>query len=122
MHDHGPCWVVYGNYQNPTRMRRWRRLDDGSRPGYAELTLQPGQTAKLHARLFDGKGRFLREEKATWSLQGLKGTVTDGTFVAGTDPLDQAGIIKATGRYAPSATAALQNLTAAGPCRDPQLP
>ena len=61
-----------------------------------ELTLQPGQTAKLRARLFDSKGRFLREEKATWSLQGLKGTVTDGTFVAGADPLDQAGIIKAT--------------------------
>src|SRR5207249_10612284 len=40
VHDHGPCWVVYGNYKNPTRMRRWRRLDDGSRPGYAELTLQ----------------------------------------------------------------------------------
>ena len=40
VHDHGPCWVVYGNYRNPTRMRRWRRLDDGSRPGHAELTLQ----------------------------------------------------------------------------------
>lgn len=40
VHDHGPCWVVYGNYRNPTRMRRWRRLDDGSRPGHAELELQ----------------------------------------------------------------------------------
>lgn len=40
VHDHGPCWVVYGNYKNPTRMRRWRRLDDGSKPGHAELTLQ----------------------------------------------------------------------------------
>ncbi|MGH2671076.1 MAG: hypothetical protein ACRDH5_18525, partial [bacterium] len=51
VHDHGPCWVVYGNYHNPTRMRRWRRLDDGSRPGHAELTLsreflnEPGQAA-----------------------------------------------------------------------------
>jgi outer membrane protein assembly factor BamB len=61
-----------------------------------ELTLQPGQTAKLRARLFDSKGRFLREEKATWSLQGLKGTVTDGAFAAAADPLDQAGVIKAT--------------------------
>ena len=25
-HDHGPCWVIYGNYKNPTRMRRWRRV------------------------------------------------------------------------------------------------
>ncbi len=40
VHDHGPCWVIYGNYKNPTRMRRWRRLDDGSTPGYAELELQ----------------------------------------------------------------------------------
>jgi hypothetical protein len=40
VHDHGPCWVVYGNYRNPTRMRRWRRLDDGARPGHAELELQ----------------------------------------------------------------------------------
>ena len=40
VHDHGPCWVVYGNYRNPTRMRRWRRLDDGSRPGHAQLELQ----------------------------------------------------------------------------------
>jgi hypothetical protein len=39
-YDHGPCWVVYGNYRNPTRMRRWRRLDNGTRPGYAELELQ----------------------------------------------------------------------------------
>ena len=40
VHDHGPCWVVYGNYRNPTRMRRWRRLDDGSKPGHAEVVLQ----------------------------------------------------------------------------------
>jgi hypothetical protein len=40
VHDDGPCWVVYGNYRNPTRMRRWRRLDDGGTPGYAKLALQ----------------------------------------------------------------------------------
>ena len=39
VHDHGPCWVVYGNYKNPTRMRRWRRLDDGSKPGYADIEI-----------------------------------------------------------------------------------
>jgi hypothetical protein len=61
-----------------------------------ELTLTPGQTAKLRVRLFDDKGRFLREDKATWSLEGLKGTVTDGSFTAAPDPIDQAGLIKAT--------------------------
>jgi hypothetical protein len=40
VHDHGPCWVVYGNYRNPTRMRRWRRRDDGTVPGHAALELQ----------------------------------------------------------------------------------
>ena len=61
-----------------------------------ELTLAPGQTAKLRVRLFDDKGRFLREDKATWSLEGLKGTVTDGAFTAAPEPVDQAGLIKAT--------------------------
>jgi outer membrane protein assembly factor BamB len=61
-----------------------------------ELVLKPGQTVKLHARLFDAKGRFLREEPATWSLQGLKGTVAEGTFVVAGDPVEQAGTIKAT--------------------------
>ena len=49
-----------------------------------ELTLKPGETVKLHARLFDGKGRFLREDnKVAWSLQGLKSTVTDGSYTVG---------------------------------------
>jgi hypothetical protein len=61
-----------------------------------EITLQPGQTAKLRARLFDAAGRFIREDKAAWTLQNLKGTVTDGAFTAGADPLDQAGLIRAT--------------------------
>ena len=34
-----------------------------------ELSLEPGQTVKLRARSFDASGRFLREEKATWSLK-----------------------------------------------------
>jgi len=51
---------------------------------------------KLHAKLFDAKGRFLREEPATWSLQGLKGTVADGAFTVAGDPIEQAGLIKAT--------------------------
>jgi hypothetical protein len=56
VHDHGPCWVVYGNYKNATRMRRWRRLDDGSKAGYAEVTLQrefmnePGHAAAFAVR------------------------------------------------------------------------
>jgi outer membrane protein assembly factor BamB len=61
-----------------------------------EMSLQPGQTVKLRARLFDDKGRYLREEKAVWSLEGLKGTVTDGAVTIGPEKEDQAGLIKAT--------------------------
>jgi len=45
---------------------------------------------------FDDKGRFLRDEQAEWSLEGLKGTVAAGTFTVSNDPIDQAGLIKAS--------------------------
>jgi hypothetical protein len=71
VHDHGPCWVVYGNYKNPTRMRRWRRLDDGRTPGHAELELQkeflnePGHAAvfavgDIHSIEFGDDTFFIR--------------------------------------------------------------
>ncbi|HET9359887.1 MAG TPA: PQQ-binding-like beta-propeller repeat protein [Vicinamibacterales bacterium] len=60
-----------------------------------ELNLVPGQTVKLRARLFDAAGRFLREEKATWSLEGLEGTIADGALTVANKPVGQAGVIKA---------------------------
>ena len=36
-HDHGPFWVIYGNATGYTDMKEFRRLDDGSKEGYAEL-------------------------------------------------------------------------------------
>jgi hypothetical protein len=60
------------------------------------MVLEPGQKVNLHARLFDDQGRFLREESATWSLDGLKGTVNGGVFTVASDPVEQAGLIKAT--------------------------
>ena len=36
-HDHGPFWVIYGNATGYTDMKEYRRLDDGSKEGYAEL-------------------------------------------------------------------------------------
>jgi outer membrane protein assembly factor BamB len=63
-----------------------------------ELVLKPGQAVKLRVKLFDAKGRFLRDETgATWSLAGLKGAVApDGTFTADAGTPEQAGTIKAT--------------------------
>ncbi len=62
-----------------------------------EMVLTPGQTVKLRVRLFDDKGRFLREEAAaTWSLEGLTGTAANNAFTVATDPIEQAGVIRAT--------------------------
>ena len=62
-----------------------------------ELVLKPGQKVGFKARLFDGQGTFLREEPATWSLDGLKGTIgNDGALTVSADPEGQAGLIKAT--------------------------
>lgn len=58
-----------------------------------EMVLKPGQTVKMHARLFDDKGRFLKEENASWALEGLKGAVNDGTLSVSAE---SAGVIKAT--------------------------
>jgi outer membrane protein assembly factor BamB len=61
-----------------------------------ELVLTPGQTVKFRARLFDAQGRYLRDEPATWSLENLKGSIADGSLTIASDPVEQAGIIKAT--------------------------
>jgi len=62
-----------------------------------ELILKPGESAHFRVRLFDEFGTFIREEaNATWSLDQLKGTIANGQFVAATDNVAQAGLVKAT--------------------------
>jgi outer membrane protein assembly factor BamB len=86
----------------PTGVAASVALEPGSGPPAfvqvtpTELVVTPGQKVALKARLFDDKGRLLRESPASWSLTGLKGTVTDGVFVASSDSGEQAGTIKAT--------------------------
>jgi outer membrane protein assembly factor BamB len=60
-----------------------------------ELVLAPGQSVTLKAKLFDAQGRFLRETPATWTLEGLKGTVDAGKLTVASEAADQAGLIKA---------------------------
>lgn len=61
-----------------------------------ELLLKPGDTVNFRVRLFDERGTLIREEKAVqWSLDQVKGSVTNGRFVAEGDTV-QAGLVKAT--------------------------
>jgi len=62
-----------------------------------EAILAPGQTATFHARLFDAKGNFIREESAAqWSVDQLSGAVdAKGVFAAPAQG-SSAGFVKAT--------------------------
>lgn len=62
-----------------------------------ELILKPGDKVNFRARLFDAQGNFVREEPAaTWTLDQLKGTVTNGQLTVAGDAINQAGWVKAT--------------------------
>ncbi|MGH9659104.1 MAG: PQQ-binding-like beta-propeller repeat protein, partial [Bryobacteraceae bacterium] len=59
-----------------------------------EQILKPGGKVQFRARLFDDKGRFIKESPAAWSLDQLQGTIQDGVFTASSAPA-QAGQVKA---------------------------
>jgi predicted metal-dependent enzyme (double-stranded beta helix superfamily) len=39
VHDHADAWVLYGVLDGSESLERYERIDDGTRPGYAELRL-----------------------------------------------------------------------------------
>src|SRR3954469_10369239 len=39
IHDHADAWVLYGLLDGTESLQRYDRVDDGSRPGHAELKL-----------------------------------------------------------------------------------
>ena len=62
-----------------------------------ELILKPGDKVTFHARTFDAHGNLIGEQTAdSWSLDQLKGTIDKGQFVASSDAVVQAGLVKAT--------------------------
>jgi outer membrane protein assembly factor BamB len=62
-----------------------------------DKVLKPNDKVKLDVRLFDAKGNRVAPQAATFTLEGLKGTVAaDGTFTPDAAAGLQAGTIKAT--------------------------
>ena len=39
VHDHADAWVLYGVVDGTESLERYERIDDGSRPGYAQVRL-----------------------------------------------------------------------------------
>lgn len=61
-----------------------------------EHLIKPGQALQLQLHAFDAQGRRVAKPgAATWELDGLKGTVKDGTFTPAPG-VAQAGLVKAT--------------------------
>jgi len=61
-----------------------------------ELVLAPGESVELEARLFDAAGRFAGGGDATWSLDGLEGTVSNGRYTVAANATGHAGKVVAT--------------------------
>lgn len=62
-----------------------------------ELILKEGEEVNFKARLFDDKGRLIREEtNAGWTLEGIGGSIADGgRYVAPKTQKPQAGRVRA---------------------------
>ncbi|HEY0005164.1 MAG TPA: PQQ-binding-like beta-propeller repeat protein [Pyrinomonadaceae bacterium] len=62
-----------------------------------ELILKPGESVRFRVRLFDDRGRLIREEtNASWTLDKLGGNIANGQFTASTNAVAQAGVVRAT--------------------------
>jgi len=62
-----------------------------------EVILKPGEPLALTVRAFDANGRRLATPpEATWTLEGLKGTIAGGKFTPEAGGPAQAGLVKAT--------------------------
>lgn len=62
-----------------------------------EVLVEPGEAVRYRLRLFDDKGRFVREEAPeSLALEGLKGAFAGPVFTPAADAGLQAGVVKAT--------------------------
>ena len=61
----------------------------------AEVALRPGARQHFAARLFDDKGRFIREAEAEWTFAGLKGQLNGGDLALTDENVPQGGTVTA---------------------------
>lgn len=67
-----------------------------------DVILQPGQTTRFQVRLYDDRGRLIREATdAQWTLEGLKGTASANQFTPDPAAGAQAGRLHVTVPGAP---------------------
>ena len=93
-HDHGESWAIYGQAVGHTDMSQFKRIDDGSISGKAEVKkikqyrLEPGSAGifgprQIHAISFSDGARFIRvtgtdlSRISTQKFDEENGTVTE---------------------------------------------
>ena len=95
VHDHSTAWVLYGLLAGTESLERYDRLDDGSKPGYAQVRLAsvttggPGQVDlvppyNIHAEQ-GGPGRsvalIFRSERLVGRILQHGYNLTDGSVI-----------------------------------------
>ncbi len=71
----------------------------------AEVQLEIGQSADFRVRLLDAAGNVLDEKPATWSLDGLGGSVKGGAFKSGGEGFQTGKIVAKVGELTATARA-----------------
>jgi outer membrane protein assembly factor BamB len=100
----GPKAAPIGSRANPATPAAATATNGGAQAGAAtvllvtptELIVKPGASIDLTVRAFDAQGRSVANAgQATWTLEGLTGTIENGRFAAAAGG-PQAGTVKAT--------------------------
>ncbi len=82
-HDHGSSWAIYSNVSGHTDMTIWRRLDDGTEAGHAEIEpdqdyrVEPGMAflyneGAIHSISYPAGARLIRITGTDFNLETVK--------------------------------------------------
>ena len=102
-----------GDKSKPIKVRRTLRVKKFVKGGPAvtlqvvpaEVQLEIGQSAEFRVRLLNASGNVLEEKPATWSLDGLGGSVKGGKFTSGCEGFQAGKIVAKVGELTGTARA-----------------
>jgi len=102
-----------GDKSKPFKVQRDKKEKKAAKAGPAttlqvvpgEVQLEIGQSAEFRVRLLDAAGNVLQEKPATWTLDGLEGSVKDGAFASSGDGFQAGSIVAKVGNLTGAARA-----------------
>jgi outer membrane protein assembly factor BamB len=102
-----------GDKSKPFKVRRTKVAKSQGKTGEpvtlqvvpAEVQLEAGAEAEFRVRLLDSAGKVIGEKPATWSLEGLGGSVEAGRFTSGGEGFQAGKIVARVGELSGAARA-----------------